>query len=214
MANVQHSSLTDSDGIHEPKGISSATSNQIYLSNGSGSGNWRDVSRTPGTGWGKYTNQNYVGTTAFSLPANAETVIPFDTASIETDLPISLSGTTTSLMNLTNNKLQFINEGDLHSLTFTAEIYSFTPSGSAPSHLDVLLYGSSDGSTYNTELGESTVSLVKGSGQVITETALFPVTANMVTYGAKIKIRIPNTGTSTNIINIGLITARVHKARF
>lgn len=40
-----HSALTDSDGIHEPKGISTATANQVYISDGSGSGNWVENSR-------------------------------------------------------------------------------------------------------------------------------------------------------------------------
>ena len=35
-----HSALTDSDGIHEPKGISTASNKEVYVSNGSGSGSW------------------------------------------------------------------------------------------------------------------------------------------------------------------------------
>lgn len=35
-----HSALTDSDGIHEPKGISTASNNEVYVANGSGSGTW------------------------------------------------------------------------------------------------------------------------------------------------------------------------------
>lgn len=38
-----HSTLTDSDGIHEPKGISTASNNRVYVSNGSGSGAWTPV---------------------------------------------------------------------------------------------------------------------------------------------------------------------------
>ena len=82
---------------------------------------------------------------------------------------------------------------------------------SSPASVDMKLYGSSDGTTYGTLLGETTVSLIKGAGQIITESSLFPVTANMVTHGARLYLRT-NTGTA-NIINIGLITARVHKAR-
>mgnify|MGYP001808738888 CR=1 FL=1 len=42
MANVQHASLTGSD-IHEPKGANSASSNTVYVANGSGSGTWQQV---------------------------------------------------------------------------------------------------------------------------------------------------------------------------
>jgi hypothetical protein len=39
MANVTHSSLTGSD-LHEPKGVASASSGKVYISDGSGSGHW------------------------------------------------------------------------------------------------------------------------------------------------------------------------------
>lgn len=43
MANVAHSTLTGAD-LHEPKGISSATSGTVYVANGSGSGTWSSAS--------------------------------------------------------------------------------------------------------------------------------------------------------------------------
>ena len=36
---VEHSTLTGSD-LHEPKGASSASTGQVYIANGSGSGAW------------------------------------------------------------------------------------------------------------------------------------------------------------------------------
>lgn len=39
MANVAHSTLTGSD-LHEPKGVASANSGQIYIADGAGSGTW------------------------------------------------------------------------------------------------------------------------------------------------------------------------------
>ena len=36
---IQHNVITDPD-IHEPKGVASATSGKVYISNGSGSGAW------------------------------------------------------------------------------------------------------------------------------------------------------------------------------
>lgn len=207
MANVQHSSLTDPN-IHEPKGISTATANTVYMANGSASGSWTNVNRLPGTGWGQYSNSIYVGTTGLTI-GTTEVLLPFDTNVNVTQLPISLTGTTTSLMDLGTETLQFVSNGDMHSLTMGFTVYSVA-SGS-PTHIDLQLKGSSDGVTYSTLLGETTVSLIKGAGQVITESALFPVTTNMATYGAKIYLKT-NTG-SVSIININLISARVHKAR-
>jgi len=205
MANVQHSSLTDPN-LHEPKGISTASANQLYLANGSGSGTWTNASRFPGTGWGKYTNTTYVGGTTLTV-GTSSVLLPFTTDDTISQIPISLTGTTSSLMNLSTETLQFIAAGDLHSLTITFNVAS----ASSTTHMDITLYGSSDGTTYSTLLGETTVSLVKASNQVVTETALFPVTSNMVSHGARIYLT-SNSGTA-NINNIGLISARVHKAR-
>jgi hypothetical protein len=209
MANVQHSSLTDPN-LHEPKGISSASANQLYLSNGSGSGVWTNANRFPGTGWGKYTNTTYVSPTTLSV-SNTAVLLPFTTADTVSQLPITLTGTTSSLMNIATETLQFVAVGDLHSITISLKIDSFG-AGTVPTVLDISLFGSSDGTTYGTLLGETSVSLDKGAGQFITESSLFPDTSNMVTHGARIFIKINNTNTA-NIVDIGLITARVHKAR-
>lgn len=39
MANVNHSTLTD-PYLHEPKGVAAASSGDVYVANGSGSGSW------------------------------------------------------------------------------------------------------------------------------------------------------------------------------
>ena len=206
MANVQHSTLTDPN-IHEPKGVASATANRVYMSNGSGSGSWTGVNLLPGTGWGKYTNTTYVGTTVLAV-STSNVLIPFTTADTVTQLPITLAGATAPLMDLNTETLQFVSNGDLHTITFTAKLYSVTGS---PSYMNILLYGSTNGVAYTTLLGDKTVTLSKGANQVIVETSLFPVTANMVSYGARL-YTVVNAGTA-NLIDIGLITARVHKAR-
>lgn len=206
MANVQHSTLTDPN-IHEPKGITTAAANSVYMANGSSSGSWTLVNRLPGTGWGQYSNSTYVGTTALAI-STSDVVVPFDTNANISQLPISLTGTTSSLMNLTDETLRFVSAGDLHSITLTLKIYSTV---SNPTYMDLKLFGSSDGTTYATSLGETTIPLIKGAGQVITQSSLFPVSTNMVSYGAKIALAV-NTGTA-NIIDIGVITSRVHKAR-
>lgn len=40
MANVAHASLTDPN-LHEPKGVATATVDQVYQADGSGSGDWK-----------------------------------------------------------------------------------------------------------------------------------------------------------------------------
>lgn len=45
MANVNHSTLTD-PYLHEPKGVASASTGEVYVANGSGSGAWEDHRRS------------------------------------------------------------------------------------------------------------------------------------------------------------------------
>lgn len=42
MADVQHSTITDPN-VHEPKGASTASTNTVYVADGSGSGTWKIV---------------------------------------------------------------------------------------------------------------------------------------------------------------------------
>lgn len=208
MANIQHSAIPDAQR-HEPKGIAAASAYDVYVAAGSSqdSGSWAPISRFSGTGWGKYTNTTYVGTNALAI-STTEVNIPFTTADTVTQLPISFSGTTSSLLDVNTEKLLFVSAGDLHTITFTYNVYSVS---GAPAYMNLLMYGSSDGTNYTTLLGDKTVALTKGAGQTVVETSVFPVTSTMVSYGAKIYLNT-NTGTA-NIINIGLISARIHKAR-
>lgn len=48
MANEQHSAQTDPD-LHEPKGVSTANANEVYVSDGAGSGNWTSTLSVGGT---------------------------------------------------------------------------------------------------------------------------------------------------------------------
>lgn len=66
---IQHSIITDPD-IHEPKGVATATSGKVYISNGSGSGTWEyppakahaEIYITGGT-----TAHTLAGSSAYSL---------------------------------------------------------------------------------------------------------------------------------------------------
>lgn len=42
MANIEHSAITEAN-LHEPKGVSTAAVNKVYVANGSGSGTWQKV---------------------------------------------------------------------------------------------------------------------------------------------------------------------------
>ena len=211
MANVQHSNLTDPN-LHEPKGVSTATADQVYISNGSGSGSWTNVSRLPGTGWGQYSNSVYTGSTYLTIDSTG-VILPFDTNTNITQLPITLTGSTGSLMDLTTERLLFVSVNDMHSITLG--FFIGTETGSA-AYVDLSMYTSTDGTTYATLVGETTYPILKSTGgtvnQYINASSLFPVSSNMVTHGVKIQLKTA-TGDTIDIKDISVITTRVHKAR-
>lgn len=49
MANVSHATLTGSQ-LHEPKGVATATLGEVYVADGTGSGNWANVGTSSFTG--------------------------------------------------------------------------------------------------------------------------------------------------------------------
>lgn len=94
MANIEHASIDDPN-IHEPKGISTATADQIYVSDGAGSGDWTDISTVLDSS-ASYTlndliNVRYEGNTATSIPAATWTQIPLNTVKTNNLSGVSLS---------------------------------------------------------------------------------------------------------------------------
>ena len=76
MATIQHSLLTSTD-LHEPKGISTASSGEVYVADGTGSGSWTDLNQASFTSIasggilvGNGSN-GYTSTTAWPNPSGA-----------------------------------------------------------------------------------------------------------------------------------------------
>jgi len=206
MANVQHSTLTDPN-LHEPKGIAAAGADQVYRSNGSGSGTWTNANRLPGTGWGKYTNTTYTGTTGLAI-STSYVLIPFTTDDTVTQLPINYAGTTTSLMNLSTETFLFDAIGSLYLIDVGFQVYS---TSGTPKVIGIRFNTSTDGVTWGTSIAETYVSLDKGAGQLVNQAFVLPVNSNMATYGARMSMET-DTGTA-NIIDISATSARIHRAR-
>lgn len=69
MADIQHSAITDPN-IHEPKGITTASSGQVYVADGGGSGDWKFIA---GHSYGEIFITN--NSTAQTLPAASGTAV-------------------------------------------------------------------------------------------------------------------------------------------
>lgn len=102
-----HSALTDANGIHEPKGISTATNGQVYIANGASSGNWKSFP----TGWGYY---KHSGAAQNITATNTKLIINgLDSLTNTTYLPAEIRGTG-QLWSTTNNRIAPIRLGDAY----------------------------------------------------------------------------------------------------
>lgn len=103
-----HSALTDANGIHEPKGISTATNGQVYFANGASSGNWKSFP----TGWGYY---QHSGAAQNITTADTKLIINgLGTLTNTSYLPAEIRGTG-QLWSTTNNRIAPIRLGDAYN---------------------------------------------------------------------------------------------------
>jgi len=80
MANVTHASLTGAD-LHEPKGVATATNNQVYVADGTSSGAW--------------TNRQHILISYLEDVSTAETVY----------IPIPFAGTISKVTSVLTNAI-------------------------------------------------------------------------------------------------------------
>lgn len=75
MANKAHGVLTDTDGLHEPKGAQTAAAGSLYLSDGAGSGTWTTVQEIVNPAYiCVYLDQSETTDRTFT---QADTILPF-----------------------------------------------------------------------------------------------------------------------------------------
>lgn len=89
MANVQHASLTDPE-LHEPKGVASASSGQVYVADGAGSGSWQ--AQSSGTLRTEVSLQADTISDSSNLSAGTIATITFTPASASNRLRITIPG--------------------------------------------------------------------------------------------------------------------------
>jgi len=207
---VQHNTITDPD-IHEPKGVSTASVDQVYISDGEGSGAWTSISELNYTGWSLFEDTAYTDDTAVYLAVSTTPVTisnnKLGANTNETQAPLDAL---TTLFNASTNNLQLVNAGDLYSiqLSFTIHSVSGTPSemllkleytdtSDEENPVDVVVAQRSE--AYTT------------TGQHVCCLNMAPATADLVLYGGKIKLSTDD-GT-INLKDIKLLITRIHKAR-
>lgn len=117
MPTIQHSVLTGSDQ-HEPKGADTATVNQVYVSDGSGSGTWA----TWPFGWGFY--EHDTAGQVFNTTPSVLQINGVGSKTNETQLPQGAS----ALWDTTTNNIIPMAEGDVYLIRLSIPIASKTGS--------------------------------------------------------------------------------------
>ena len=207
---VQHNTITDPD-IHEPKGISTASVDQVYIANGEGSGAWTSISELNYTGWSLFEDTAYTDDTAVYLAVSTTPVTitnnKLGTATDETQAPLDAD---TTLFNASTSNLQLVNAGDLYStqLSFTIHSISGTP---AEILLQLQYTDTSDEENPVDVVVAQKSEVYSTAGQHVCCLNMLPATADLILYGGKIKLSTDD-GT-INLKDIKLLITRIHKAR-
>lgn len=128
MVDVNHSSLAD-PYLHEPKGAAAATSGQVYVADGAGSGTWHYLP----TGWGYYKGNGAgqtIGTTDVKMTCDGA-----GSSTDTTHLPFEIRGSG-NLWNTTTNKITPIHAGDSYDFRLDLPVTAKT---GTPTRLTVKL---------------------------------------------------------------------------
>lgn len=125
----RHNTLTDPN-LHEPKGVASAASGQMYVADGAGSGAWV---YSP-TGWGYYKDDNTEQT--FNTTAAKLVISGADASSTSLYLPKQIRGTG-ELWDVTNNLVTPIAVGDAYNIRLDLPITARTDALVAEVQLDI-----------------------------------------------------------------------------
>lgn len=126
MATISHTALSGTD-LHEPLGVDTATANQVYISDGAGSGEWKTLP----FGWGYYqdnaTEQTFT-TTASKLSINGS-----GTLTEESYLPQGGS----SLWDTTNDKILPYELGDGYDIRIDLPVTADSGAGELTLEFDI-----------------------------------------------------------------------------
>lgn len=203
MPDLQHASIPDVYR-HEPKGISTATAGQVYVSDGAGGGSWIDTNLLDiSTGWADYRDGQYHSGAKRTLSAGVRTKLTIDGVSItdESQLPPDAAA---SLWNVTTNKIIPISLGDGYEFRLGGQVQPLA--GATPSLFIELDVGGAAGTII-----ARTVPLIKGTA-ADSLTFAFPmyIGADFSTNGGEIYLTASD---DTNVWDMGVFILRTHKGR-
>lgn len=205
---IQHSAIPDTQS-HEPKNISTASSGQTYVANGSGSGTWKKLNQVDNMsfsdktknvfGWNDISDNLYTSSSPRALTSSTRVKLTNNAAAAQTDT--SRLGT---LWDTANNRF-LIN--DLNAMYILRVQFKATAAATAGTPYAV-----------NVELQSAAGSLVisgsthfiKGGGAVNFVTASIPIYIGSTINNQALEVYV-NPDTALNIYDIGFVLQRTYK---
>lgn len=202
MADIEHKNIIDPN-IHEPKNITTATADQVYVADGLGSGSWTSTDQLVlPTGWAYYVDSTYTSGSPLAITAATRTKLTIDGLGATTDITQLPSGVS-AFWDTTSNKITPALLDDSYDVRLK---FTILPTGAGP-YVDIEFdIGGGVG-----VVAADTRSLVKGA---VAAVVTFPVPlfakSTFISNGCEIYLT-PNNNSS--VYDIELMVTRTHRGR-
>lgn len=196
---TQHSVITDPQ-IHEPKGMSTAAVDTVYVADGAGSGSFQSVSDFSGNGWSTFEDDG--GTLTVSTTASLGTLVTNTTLGAGTDETHAPADATSSWWDSSANKFKPTNAGDVYTLEICFEIAATSS----------FVYGVLEADVNSTIVGDIVFPSTRGVGEIFKLHLPLIADASMVTNGLALRVYKDTGGSSVLVLdNVTIDVIRVYK---
>ena len=198
---TDHKFLPDEE-LHEPLGVATAVAGDVYVADGSASGDWIQMSsaNVPGTvtqGWWNYEDSATAVTPIDLTPASTYIELTNDGLGTNTDISMGLAGLTDIWDESTNRLL--LNTSSILELgdTFDIRLDLSITTTSANTDVDIdVEYGVGSGSEYRIKLLPLTSYKTTGTYSISATQSFFLGNTETLSYPARLLMQASDTGTS------------------
>lgn len=201
MADLQHKDLPESQ-LHEPKGVSTATSGQIYIANGSGSGAWTNQPIPPGVVSQGVYDYNDLTTASTPIPlsvANTQYEMTNDGAGAFTNLTYALPGLA-NIWDVATDRFDFnsgsvLRLGDTVDIRFDFEVVTSTANTAVEFDLELGI----GGSAYQLVINPLTNFKTAGTYKIIRWIGIYMGDNNTLLNPARVLAKADSTGATVKV---------------
>lgn len=208
MADVQHRNISDLES-HEPKNISTATTGQLYVANGSASGVWKKLNEVDNMdftnkaknifGWNDVSDNQYTSGSPRAITSGTRTLLTNNGIASQTD-----TTRLGAIWDVTNSRF---NINDLNSVYNITLNFKVTAAAAASSPYSILVeLESANGPTVIRAQSD----FIKGGGTVNGKSFNFPIYLGSFINNQFLRVYV-TPDTNINLYDIGFVIQRTYK---